>query len=158
MSAPIERASDFLWTDEFKLGFNPIDDTHQEFVALVQAMLSVGDAEFLAVFYRFADHARRHFEQEKEWMSSGDFHAKACHVEEHDKVLASLRQAQPLIEQGCIDIGRSLAKALAEWFPGHADHMDSALATWMVKRFAGGSPVVLKRNVQRSPLPGEARM
>lgn len=158
MSSPLERQSNFLWTDGFKLGFNPIDDTHQEFVALVHAMLSVGDAEFLAVFQRFADHAQRHFEQENEWMRAGGFHAMACHVEEHDKVLASLRQARPLIEQGRIDIGRSFAKALAEWFPGHADHMDSALAIWMVKKSAGGAPVVLKRNVQRSPIPGEERI
>lgn len=158
MSSPLERPSDFSWIDGFKLGFNSIDDTHREFVTLVHAMLTVGDAEFLAAFHRFADHARCHFEQENEWMSAGDFPAGACHVEEHTKVLAPLREAQPLIEQGRIDIGRSFAKALAEWFPGHADHMDSALASWMVRKSASGAPVVLKRNVQRSPIPEEERI
>lgn len=153
MNTSIERQSDFLWTDGFKLGFSPIDNTHQEFVELVHAMLTVSDADFLTVFHRFADHAQRHFDQEKEWMDSGEYPARDCHVEEHDKVLASLRQAEPLIALGRIDIGRSFAKALEEWFPGHADYMDSALATWMVKKHAGGSPVVLKRNVQRSQIP-----
>ena len=43
--------------------------------------------------------------------------------------------------------GRRLAAALADWFPGHAFHRDSALAHWMVKRSFGGKPVVLRRNL-----------
>jgi hemerythrin len=42
---------------------------------------------------------------------------------------------------------RSLAQALADWFPGHADYLDSALAHWMCKRRWGGKPVVLRRGV-----------
>jgi hypothetical protein len=37
---------------------------------------------------------------------------------------------------------------LFEWFPGHADYLDSALAAWMTKRRFGGKPVVLRRSVK----------
>jgi hypothetical protein len=40
-----------------------------------------------------------------------------------------------------------LADALADWFPGHADCLDSALAQWMVKRKTGGVPLVFKRHL-----------
>ena len=32
-----------------------------------------------------------------------------------------------------------------DWFPGHADYMDSALATWLVKKSHDGRPLVLRR-------------
>jgi len=52
-------------------------------------------------------------------------------------MLASGRAGAPLVHD--------LAQHLLAWFPGHADHMDSALAQWMVRRQHGGAPVVLRR-------------
>ncbi|MEO7402205.1 MAG: hemerythrin, partial [Burkholderiales bacterium] len=49
---------------------------------------------------------------------------------------------------GEIDAARRLAKELRDWFPGHAQHLDSALAHWMFKRSYGGKPVVLRRRPQ----------
>jgi hemerythrin len=141
----------FVWSDDFKLGYVQMDDTHQEFVELVGALEAAGDAEFCALFHRFVEHTERHFALERQWMTRTEFPARDCHVEEHDKVLASVRQVEPLIEAGRFDIGRSLVAALHEWFPGHADYLDSALAQWLVNRSAGGVPIVLKR---RSKLIG----
>jgi len=145
MKRAIPTAKEFVWTDEYKLGHAAMDDTHREFVELVGGMERANDADFPALFHRFVDHAQRHFELEKTLMSDGDFPAKDCHVEEHDKVLASVLQVKPLVDAGRIDIGRSLVQALREWFPAHADYLDSALAQWLVKRSAGGVPLVLKR-------------
>jgi hemerythrin len=58
-----------------------------------------------------------------------------------------VRKVIEVVKQGDAAEGRRLANALAEWFPGHAFHLDSALAHWMVKRSHGGKPVVLRRNV-----------
>ena len=41
-----------------------------------------------------------------------------------------------------------LAQALADWFPGHADYLDSALAQWMVKKQLGAIPVVVRKNLK----------
>jgi hemerythrin len=138
-------ASESPWSDEFLLGYGPMDDIHREFVDLVHAMQVVADEAFPALLDRFAAHLQRHFDEEKAWMSADGFPARDCHVEEHDKVMASVREVQRMVAGGDIDVGRRLAAALEEWFPGHAAYMDSALAQWLVKRRAGGAPLVLRR-------------
>jgi len=133
------------WSDEFLLGYGPMDDIHREFVELVHAMRIVGDEVFPALLDRFAVHAERHFGEEAAWMSAGDFPARDCHIEEHEKVMASVREVQQMVAVGNIEVGRRLAAALEEWFPGHVAYMDSALAQWMVKHSTGGVPLVFKR-------------
>jgi hemerythrin len=135
----------FEWTDGFLLGYEAMDRTHQEFVELVQALLVVDDAGMPAALDAFAEHAERHFADEKEWMGD-DFPARECHIDEHGKVLASLREVRHHVAQGQFAVGRSFAEALMDWFPGHADYMDAALAVWISKKKFGGAPVVIKRN------------
>lgn len=137
------------WSDEFLLGYGPMDDIHEEFVEIVHAMQVVADGALPALLARFAVHAERHFSEEAAWMNSGDFPARDCHIEEHDKVMASVREVQQLVQAGDIEVARRLARALEEWFPGHATYMDSALAQWMVKRSAGGVPIVLRRKATK---------
>lgn len=136
---------EFEWDDRYLLGHEGMDDTHREFVTLVDAMLTAEDQEFPAALDAFADHAERHFDEENRLMSLRGFPARGCHMDEHDQVLASVREVQPLVASGDIDIGRELARALMDWFPGHAGYMDSALATWLVKKTHNGAPLVLRR-------------
>lgn len=140
----------FEWDDRYLLGHRAMDDTHQEFVALVDAMLTVGDPDFPAALDAFARHAEDHFAQENRLMDQHDFPARGCHVDEHDKVLTSVREVRALVAAGDLEIGRELAQALMDWFPGHADYMDSALATWLVKKTANGAPLVLRRTKPHS--------
>ena len=135
------------WSDEHLLGYPPMDDTHKEFVALVDALLGCEDAELRERLEAFERHAVAHFAEEDAWMERTDFPPKECHIDEHAAVLASVRQVLELVKQGDVAEGRRLAKALADWFPGHAFHLDSALAHWMVKRSFGGKPVVLRRGL-----------
>lgn len=146
MSFPADTTpEEFIWNDDYLLGYDPMDSTHREFVETVHALDTASDAEMPAALERFIAHAEAHFEQEKAWMSMDGFPARDCHVEEHDKVLASAYQVRALVADGNYDIGRSFAVALKDWFPGHADYLDSALAKWMVKQSTGGSPIVLRR-------------
>ncbi|HAY09270.1 MAG TPA: hemerythrin [Thauera sp.] len=127
-----------------------MDDTHREFVSLVDALLTVEDAQLAAALDAFAAHAEAHFEQENRWMDVDGFPARDCHVDEHAKVLASVREVQQLLAEGKVEVVRELAVALKDWFPGHADYMDSALALWMVKRSHGGAPLVFRRESAKS--------
>jgi hemerythrin len=138
----------FPWKDSFWLGFEPMDRTHQEFVELVDAMLTATDETFLEHLKAFIVHAERHFGEEHEWMSSTNFPATQCHHDEHQAVLKSLYEVQASIGNGgpCAD-GYRLAQELVRWFPGHADYMDSALAQWMVKRSLGAVPLVFRRTI-----------
>ncbi|MBS0510833.1 MAG: hemerythrin domain-containing protein [Proteobacteria bacterium] len=141
----MSQTPEFEWDDHYLLGYAAMDDTHREFVECVDAMLTASDEQFPAALDAFIDHATRHFDQEKEWMSADGFPARDCHVEEHDKVMASCLEVKELVAAGNVEVGRDLARALVDWFPGHADYMDSALANWMVKRAHDGSPLVLRR-------------
>ncbi len=136
------------WSDEQLLGYGPMDNVHKEFVTLVDALLSCADPDFLGNLEAFERHAIAHFAEEDAWMQSTDFPPKDCHVDEHAAVLKSVRAVLELVRQGDVAEGRRLAVALADWFPGHAFHLDSALAHWMVKRNYGGKPVVLRRGTR----------
>ncbi|MGS0756954.1 hemerythrin, partial [Roseateles sp. GG27B] len=62
-------------------------------------------------------------------------------------VLESVEAVQGLLAQGNVAICRELVEQLAEWFPKHADQLDSALAHWMFSKTMGGKPVVLRRGL-----------
>ena len=136
---------EFPWSDRYLLGYKPIDDTHREFDDCVDALLTVSDDKVAEALEAFARHAEAHFAQEDEWMNTDGYPARDCHVDEHAKVMDSVREVQQLVAQGNVEVARDLARALMDWFPGHADYMDSALATWMVKKSHQGRPLVLRR-------------
>ena len=135
------------WSDEYLLGYAPMDAIHREFVDIVNALLACPDAEFAGHLDAFAKHAEAHFKDEDAWMEKTDFPPRECHVDEHAAVMKSVYQVMEVVKLGDVAEGRRLAAALADWFPGHAFHLDSALAHWMVKRSLGGKPVVIRRNL-----------
>lgn len=146
---PIEGSVGFTWTERYLLGHGAMDDTHREFVERVDALLTVDDAELMATLDALAEHAAAHFAQEADWMAADGFPARECHVAEHDKVLASVGEVQQMLAQGNVEVVRQLAVALMEWFPAHADYMDSALATWIVRRSHAAAPLIFRRHEPR---------
>ena len=68
-------------------------------------------------------------------------------MNEHAAVLKSVREVQELLALGDTGVCRRLARELANWFPGHADYLDSALAHWMCQQRLGGKPVVIRRDL-----------
>jgi hemerythrin len=139
----------FDWDDAYLLGHPAMDETHREFVTCIDALLKADDDTLPAALDALTGHALRHFDDERAWMDSGgpgnEFPARDCHVDEHEKVLASLREVQESVAGGERQIARELGQALKDWFPGHTDYMDSALSQWLCKRAFGGKPLVLKR-------------
>ncbi|CAG2158927.1 hemerythrin domain-containing protein [Cupriavidus numazuensis] len=144
----VDQAS-LEWCDRLKLGHPPMDETHEEFVAIVNAMLNCSDDELKHHLAEFAIHAETHFSQELLWMQTTAFPSMDCHVREHEAVMQSVREVQALLaDGGSLLVARRLAAELARWFPAHADYLDSALAHWIVKERFGGAPVVLRRMMQ----------
>lgn len=142
----MDELQGFAWDDRYLLGHAVMDDTHREFVELVDALLTVDTDQLESALDAFAQHAEAHFEQENRWMEMDGFPARDCHVDEHNKVLASVRDVQDELANGNVQLVRDLAVALMEWFPAHADYMDSALSTWLVKHSHGGRPLVFRRS------------
>lgn len=142
----MNTTKDFTWSDRYLLGQSAMDHTHKEFVECVDALLKAGDAEIAQALDAFIEHAEAHFAQENEWLTAPDFPGGGqCHIDEHEKVLNSGYEVRELVLDGQYDVARSYAQALVDWFPGHADYMDSALAAWVVKRSHQGRPLVFRR-------------
>jgi hemerythrin len=141
----MDTATDFEWDDRYLIGLQTVDDTHEEFVALVNAMLHATVESIPAMMVQLSHHVEEHFALETRLMEQYEFPARECHIEEHEKVLASVREVSALVADGDTDVAVALAEALADWFPGHSDYMDSALAAWVVKKRSGGAPLVLRR-------------
>ena len=82
-------------------------------------------------------------------MHTTDFPPAECHVNEHAAVLRSIREVRAALSSGTGDIQlvHDFAVYLFQWFPGHADYLDSALAAWMSKRTYGGKPLVFRRKI-----------
>lgn len=147
------------WSDAYLVGFKPMDDTHREFVECVQAMQCSPDSVLLHALLTLRSHCEAHFGKEQQWMDSTEVPSRECHADEHMAVMQSFDEVLDLLrDQPCprhSAVARSPADELARWFPGHADHMDSALSHWMSDRRFGGKPVVLRRTVTGRPLlPG----
>lgn len=128
------------------LGYTPMDRVHEAFVECVAALQTAPEAQLLAQLVRLQQHLESHFGEEDRWMEDHDFPARECHINEHAAVQKSVLEVREEVEQGIFTNARRLADSLADWFPGHANYLDSALAHWMCKRSLGGKPVVLRRN------------
>lgn len=148
MATTNSNASDPIqWSDEFLLGYGPIDTVHEEFVDLLGRLQSADDAALPALLDQFAEHCARHLETENGWMVETEFPPRECYIDEHAAVLKSVQEVRELLAQGDVAICRELVAQLADWFPNHADHPDSALAHWMTKKRLGGKPVVVRRGL-----------
>jgi len=139
--------------DGLRLGWDPIDAIHEELLVLVDALLAAPDEALPAAFVRVHEHSREHFAAEERWMEETDFPARGCHADEHAAVLASMKLIAGKVAAGDLEAGRRLGRALADWFPGHAHYLDSALAHWICSKRLGGKPVVLRRTLRRRPTP-----
>ncbi|WP_081063946.1 bacteriohemerythrin [Burkholderia cepacia] len=135
----------FAWREEFELGHEGMDGTHREFVACVQTLLLASDDELATALDAFAAHARHHFDEEDAAMRESNYGSAGCHVDEHAAVLKSLSEVQAALARGRVDVVRSFANALADWFPGHASVMDQGLARWLIERRLGGAPMRIYR-------------
>lgn len=149
-AAPSNRSdTSFAWSDARLLGYKPMDDTHEEFYEVAFRLLTCDADGVQAALAAFEEHAVQHFGQEEEWMRATAFPPADCHVEEHAAVLKSTREVRAAITEGraTVDLAHDFAIHLFQWFPGHADYLDSALAAWMCKQIYGGKPVVLRRKL-----------
>lgn len=122
-----------------------MDGIHEEFEELLQRGRTMAVEDCLPLLVEVDAHLRSHFAVEDRWMTDTDFPPRECHIEEHAAVLASSAEVLQLARTGDFAPGPSFLAALADWFPGHAAYLDSALAAWMCKQQFGGRPVVVHR-------------
>ena len=144
----MSQAATLTWGDHLLMGYAPMDDIHQEFVDLISQLETASDTQLPALLQAMEVHLQHHFAEEDQWMNSTAFPPRDCHIDEHAAVLKSVAEVREKLAQGDVAVCRSLIAALADWFPGHATHLDSALAHWLFKQRFGGKPVVIRRSNQ----------
>ena len=144
----MSQAATLTWGDHLLMGYAPMDDIHQEFVDLISQLETADDAQLPALLQAMEVHLQHHFAEEDQWMNSTAFPPRDCHIDEHAAVLKSVAEVREKLAQGDVATCRSLIAALADWFPGHATHLESALAHWLFKQRFGGKPVVIRRSIQ----------
>jgi hemerythrin-like metal-binding protein len=132
-------AGDTLLIDDFetayRLGHAPMDDTHREFVALVNALAVAAGDDFASGFDALVAHTERHFDAEQRLMQRFAFPATTEHRGEHQRVLGQLHQVQARVRRGSLSMARAfVSDALPAWFRLHALTMDSALAAHLAGR------------------------
>lgn len=122
------------WNDALVLDRSVMDDTHREFIDLLNRLADAPPEEALAVLDEFIAHTEAHFGHEQKWMEEMAFPPLACHVREHEGVLEISREVRNRIAAGQPKFAQVLAKAVAEWFEAHAASMDNVLALYMKEK------------------------
>ena len=143
----MSHTATLAWGDHLLMGNGPMDELHEEFVELIALLQTAEDSELPSLLQAMESHLQHHFAEEDQWMLSTGFPPRDCHIDEHAAVLKSVAEVRVKLAEGNVALCRDLTKALVDWFPGHATHLDSALAHWLSKQRFGGKPVVIRRNI-----------
>lgn len=113
----------------YVLGVADMDETHREFVDLVNRLESASSTTFPALFEELLKHTREHFKSEEALMEQSGFPAIREHKAEHQRVLGELTRFAGKATSGSLAFGRAYVREqLPPWFDLHAKTMDSALA------------------------------
>ena len=146
----MSHTATLVWGDHLLMGHGPMDELHEEFVELIALLQTAEDSELPSLLQAMQTHLQHHFAEEDQWMLSTGFPPRDCHIDEHAAVLKSVAEVRVKLAEGNVALCRDLTRALVDWFPGHATHLDSALAHWLSKQRFGGKPVVIRRNILSS--------
>lgn len=111
------------------VGYEPIDQDHEEFLSLLDKLKNASNADFQTLFEELHTHTQKHFEREKQLMQQSAFPAETEHNGEHQRVLGEFKQFKTRVDKGLITFGRAfVTERLPSWFQLHVSTMDSALA------------------------------
>jgi hemerythrin-like metal-binding protein len=116
------------WSPELTLDHAEMDAVHEEFVALLAQAAKAADDELAGRWASVMRHTEAHFAAEEAWMQASNFEACGCHSNEHQTILAVMREGGKRGLSGHPGLLRQLARELGVWFAGHAQGMDAALA------------------------------
>lgn len=118
------------WDDaRFHLGVLEIDQTHWEFVQLLNNLDQVPAERFPDLFAELVRHTKEHFANEDRLMEGSGFPAIREHQGEHRRILGELHHFQGQVAEGRLAAARAYVREhLPQWFVQHAATMDSALA------------------------------
>ncbi len=111
------------------VGITRMDETHKEFIDIINRLGQAADEHFLTLFNYLIEHTHNHFQDEDIAMENSGFPPIFVHRNEHYRILDELKQLADNVEKGDFDAARAfICRYLPEWFCMHATTMDRALA------------------------------
>ena len=120
------------WSGDFVLDETTMDDTHREFVDLLNRVAASPADDLLASLDEFIVHTEAHFGAGRALDAgnrlSADRAAIRANTPTCSKSSAKCAGASPTVRRS---LARRSPSAIAEWFPQHAGSMDAVLAMYM---------------------------
>jgi hemerythrin-like metal-binding protein len=116
------------WSPALELDMPMMDQTHEEFIALLAEVVRSPDDTLLTKWALLIDHTQEHFDREDHWMETTHFTSCGCHTTQHSVILAVMREGGKRGLAGELDLVRQMARELGPWFANHVQGMDAALA------------------------------
>lgn len=122
------------WNDALSLHISSMDDTHREFIGLINQCAACSDKhEFIALYDQLIEHTRDHFANEEEKMRQSAFPAIDEHQSDHYRVLNEMQGFKRSLARGRHQLVKSyINERLPEWFALHLKTMDAALAAHLL--------------------------
>ncbi|HOF50817.1 MAG TPA: hemerythrin domain-containing protein [Rhodoferax sp.] len=139
MTTPQFSTTPVAWDDALLLDLKPMDDDHQEIVALLAEVVRADDDYLMPRWSALIAGMQRHFDEEDRWMQDTGFAADNCHSSQHKIILQILREGEARGHNGQHDVVRQMAYELGVWLPHHVEAMDSSLVIHL--RSVGFDPV-----------------
>jgi hemerythrin len=91
----------------YVLGIDSMDQTHREFVDLVNQLAASDEAAFIPLLRQLVEHTHAHFAAEESLMVRCAFPATAEHRADHARVLGELARLQARTERGRTALARA---------------------------------------------------
>jgi hemerythrin-like metal-binding protein len=139
MQTPTANATPMPWSPTLALDMPMMDETHEEFIALLGVAVQASNDTLLSRWAELIDHTQEHFDREDQWMLDTGFASGNCHATQHSVILQVMREGGKRGLLGELDLVRQMAHELGLWFASHVQSMDAALALHL--RSAGFDPV-----------------
>lgn len=117
------------WQESYTLKHPEMDQTHQEFIELLDQLNQAKGETFVSLFHTLKSHTQKHFDQELAWMQQSHFSSTAEHNADHQRILGEINQMEKRLRPATLPLVKAWAsERLPQWFDLHISTMDSALA------------------------------
>lgn len=123
-------------TDTLSLGIPELDETHDEFIALLDTAKRAEGPKLLAAFGALIHHTEAHFAMEESLMRERGFYGMQEHLDEHGNLLGEMRYFYAKAHKAAA-FGRAYIHDYAfEKFRRHIINIDSQFAMFLKQEAA----------------------
>lgn len=127
-----------IWSEEYKLGLEPIDFQHQKLIEIFNNLFekksdkNIDDVK--EVYYALLEYTYIHFKEEENIMLSNKFPKYDLHKKEHSYFIAQLKDIEKEIDNENLSVVEDVIIFLKKWLVNHILCTDKEIAMYINKR------------------------